>query len=92
MAQFLQLKWTLDNINLTRTFFQIGFLSQQIYLNHEEFQLNEDGNEEGGPKNKLVGITAGKSTNENNNSLIMGSFENFDLGNHEIRETVRSAD
>ena len=52
---------------------------------YEEFGLKED-NEEGALQ-KLVGITAGKSTNENNNSLIMGSFENFDLGNNEAKET-----
>lgn len=52
----------------------------------EEFGINEDGHGEGF-NNKLVGITAGKSTNENNNSLLMGSFENFDLGQHEVKET-----
>ena len=34
-----------------------------------------------------MGITAGKSTNENNNSLIMGSFENFELHNNEVKDT-----
>lgn len=53
----------------------------------EEFGLKEDHEE--GALQKLVGITAGKSTNENNNSLIMGSFENYEAKENGLNPQVQ---